>query len=83
VPVPKSTLASLENYKEYREEVRALGRAKSTDLIDFNDLVALKDDTHFLDFQHLNRDGVAALSPVVFHELTVRGLISPAKTAAR
>jgi hypothetical protein len=82
VPVPKSTLASLENYDEYRDQIRALAKAKSIEFVDFNDLVTLKDDTHFLDFQHLNHDGVMALGPVVYRELSTRGLLPTQKTAA-
>lgn len=83
VPVPKSTLKSLQNYDEYRGEIRTLAGKHGVEFVDFNDLVELKDDTHFLDFQHLNKDGVAALSPVVYKALLDRGLIPAEKTAAR
>lgn len=83
VPVPKSTIASVDNYEEYREQVRALAKEEAIDFVDFNDLIALEADKHFIDYQHLNRDGVEALSPIVYRELASRGLIPVEKTVSR
>lgn len=81
-PVPAATMASLHNYADYRSQVEALSKAVDVPFVDFNDRLRLDDQRDFMDYQHLNKRGVAQFTPAVYQELVQRGFVVASSTTA-
>lgn len=75
-PVPKATLAVLHNYADYRRQIDALAHRVEVPFVDFNERLSLDDQLDFMDYQHLNRNGVAKFSPAVYDELVRLGFVT-------
>lgn len=70
-PMPKPFVNSMINYDEISDRIRRIAEICGIKYFDFNEIIFLREDEHFKDFDHLNASGVK-----IFNETLISLLIT-------